>query len=123
MQLGYQNIDCEPLGYPAWKAKNLPAEAKPAGLTGIGGPPEAPGVLYGWGMFWTLLGIFAGGMALNLTPCIYPLIPITITYFGGRSDRRQLIGHGLCHVGGLAVSNSAWGVAAALTGGLMGAML
>ena len=86
-------------------------------------PPEAPGVLHGWGMVWTLLGIFAGGMALNLTPCVYPLIPITISYFGGRSDRRQLIGQGLCYVGGLSVTNSVLGVVAALTGGLMGAML
>lgn len=85
--------------------------------------PEAPGVLYGWAMIWTLLGIFAGGMALNLTPCVYPLIPITISYFGGRSDRRQLIGHGLCYVGGLSITNSVLGVVAALTGGLMGALL
>ena len=85
--------------------------------------PEAPGVLYGWAMIWTLLGIFAGGMALNLTPCVYPLIPITISYFGGRSDRRQLIGHGLCYIGGLSITNSVLGVMAALTGGLMGAML
>ena len=85
--------------------------------------PEAPGVLYGWAMIWTLLGIFAGGMALNLTPCVYPLIPITISYFGGRSDRRQLVGHGICYIGGLAITNSTLGVIAALTGGLMGAML
>ena len=82
--------------------------------------PEAPGVLYGWAMIWTLLGIFAGGMALNFTPCVYPLIPITISYFGGRSDRRQLIGHGLCYINGLAITNSTLGVVAALTGGLMG---
>ena len=98
-------------------------EAKPAGLTGMVNQPEAPGVLYGWAMIWTLLGIFAGGMALNLTPCVYPLIPITISYFGGRSDRRQLIGHGLCYIGGLSITNSVLGVVAALTGGLMGAML
>ncbi len=85
--------------------------------------PEAPGVLYGWAMIWTLLGIFAGGMALNLTPCVYPLIPVTISYFGGRSGKRQLIGHGLCYIGGLSITNSILGVVAALTGGLMGALL
>ena len=74
-------------------------------------------------MIWTLLGVFAGGMALNLTPCVYPLIPITISYFGGRDDRKRLIGHGLCYVGGLSITNSILGVTAALTGGLMGAIL
>ncbi len=106
-----------------WKEKSLPVDAKPAGLTDAGSQPEAPGVLHGWAMIWTLLGIFAGGMALNLTPCVYPLIPITISYFGARSDRRQLIGHGLCYIGGLSLTNSLLGVVAAMTGGLMGAML
>ncbi len=95
----------------------------PAGLAGMDNQPEAPGALYGWAMIWTLLGIFAGGMALNLTPCVYPLIPITISYFGARSDRRQLIGHGLCYIGGLSITNSVLGVVAAMTGGLMGAAL
>ena len=81
--------------------------------------------LQGWGLLWTLLGVFAGGMALNLTPCVYPIIPVTISYFAGQSDRRQsrLFAHGACYVIGLAVTNSLLGVTAALTGGLMGAML
>lgn len=76
-------------------------------------------------MIWTLLGIFLGGMALNLTPCVYPLIPITVSYFGGRSSKGkgETFTHGLCYVGGLALTNSSLGVIAALTGGLMGAML
>ncbi len=92
----------------------------------MGQRPEAPGTLYGWAMIWTLFGIFIGGMALNLTPCVYPMIPITISYFGGRSGkshRSQLIGHGLCYIGGLSITNSVLGVFAALTGGLMGALL
>jgi thiol:disulfide interchange protein DsbD len=79
-------------------------------------------------MMWTLLGIFAGGMALNLTPCVYPLIPITVSYFGGQAakegeGRGNLVAHGLCYMMGLAVTNSVLGVVASLTGGLMGAML
>jgi len=123
VNLGYRNVYRDPLGYPEWQAKGFPVELAPAGLSGTTGEPEAPGPLYGWAMIWTLLGIFAGGMALNLTPCVYPLIPITVSYFGGRSGKGQLIGHGLCYVGGLSITNSALGVAAALTGGLMGAML
>jgi len=62
---------------------------------------------------------------LNLTPCVYPLIPITVSYFGGRSaqGKRGLIGHGICYIGGLALTNSLLGVIAALTGGLIGALL
>ncbi len=121
--LGYKNVYRDPFGYPEWHAKGLPVEMSPAGLSGISHEPEAPGPLYGWAMIWTLLGIFAGGIALNLTPCVYPLIPITVSYFGGRSAKGQLIGHGLCYLGGLSISNSALGVVSALTGGLMGAML
>ena len=97
----------------------------PAGLATMAQEPEKPGLVYGWAMIWTLLGIFAGGMVLNLTPCVYPLIPITVSYFGGRSGggKGKLIGHGLLYIGGLSLTNSLLGVVAALTGGLMGAML
>ncbi len=66
--------------------------------------------------------------ALNLTPCVYPMIPITVSFFGGRSSQEKpgqakLVLHGLCYLAGLALTNSTLGVMAALTGGLMGAML
>ena len=95
------------------------------GLAETAAEVKTPGPLTGWAMVWTLLGIFVGGMALNLTPCIYPLMPITVSFFGSKSGhaRGQLLAHGLLYVAGLAFTNSALGVAAALTGGLMGAML
>jgi thioredoxin:protein disulfide reductase len=111
------------MGYPEWHARGFPVEVAPAGLSGMTQEPETPGLLYGWAMVWTLLGVFAGGVALNLTPCVYPLIPITISYFGGRSGKGQLIGHGIFYIGGLSITNTTLGVVAALTGGLMGAML
>ncbi len=76
-------------------------------------------------MLWTLLGVFAGGLALNLTPCVYPLIPITVSYFGGRigQSRGKLAVHGLLYLVGLSVTNSVLGVVAALTGSLMGTAL
>jgi len=123
VKLGYQDVYREPIGYPQWHAQGLPVETAPAGLSGMVTESEPPGPLYGWKMIWTLLGILFGGMALNLTPCVYPLIPITVSYFGGRSGKGQLVGHGLCYIGGLALTNSLLGVAAAMTGGLMGAML
>ena len=97
----------------------------PLGLCDYAPEAYSPGVLSGWAMVWTLLGIFLGGMALNLTPCVYPLLPITVSYFGGRSGqgRGRLVVHGLLYLAGLAVTNSALGVIAAFTGGLMGALL
>jgi thioredoxin:protein disulfide reductase len=125
VSLGYKNVYRYPEGYPEWQAAGLPVGVSPAGLAGVTEPPKTPGPLYGWAMIWTLLGIFFGGVALNLTPCVYPMIPITVSYFGGRSGqgRGQLMGHGALYIGGLALTNSVLGVIAALTGGLMGTLL
>lgn len=124
-KLGYKNVYRDPLGYPEWQAKGLPVDASPAGLDELGSPSDTSKPLKGWAIIWTLLGIFAGGIALNLTPCVYPLIPITVSYFGGRTNQsqRKLLVHGACYIGGLSVTNSLLGVTAAFTGGLMGAML
>jgi thiol:disulfide interchange protein DsbD len=83
------------------------------------------GIGLGVGLWFTLLGIFIGGLALNLTPCVYPLIPITISYFGGRSEeiRGRKIIHGLLYMVGLACTNSALGLTAALSGGMLGSVL
>jgi len=106
----------------------MPIQSAPAGLEGSVSESPALGPLHGWVMLWTLLGIFAGGVALNLTPCVYPMIPITVSFFGGRAAREKpgqgkLLAHGLCYLLGLALTNSALGVVAALTGGLVGAVL
>jgi thioredoxin:protein disulfide reductase len=129
ISLGYENVYRDPLGYQEWEDKGHPvASSLPEhapDLADVPFMPEAPGPLYGWAMVWTLLGIFLGGMALNLTPCVYPLIPITVSYFAGRQaqGRAGLVAHGLLYIGGLALTNSALGTAAALTGGLMGGLL
>ena len=125
MQLGYENVYRYPEGYPQWLSKGLPVAQKkhtsePAPIRN-----RSASALSGWSLLWTLLGIFAGGLALNLTPCIYPMIPITVSYFGAKDTdgKGRLIGHGITYIGGLALTNSLMGVAAALTGGLMGSML
>jgi thiol:disulfide interchange protein DsbD len=113
------------MGYPQWHAQGLPVDRSPAGLSEGTLAPQQSRPLKGWAMLWTLLGIFAGGIALNLTPCIYPLIPVTVSYFGGQSSRGQkkLVIHGACYIGGLAITNTVLGVIAALTGGLLGSLL
>ena len=86
---------------------------------------KAGGWQTGAGLWLTLLGIFLGGLALNLTPCVYPLIPITVSYFGGQGGRMGGIPlvHGVFYILGLAITNSALGVTAALSGGMLGSAL
>ena len=69
--------------------------------------------------------VFLGGLALNLTPCVYPLIPITIGYFGGQSKGKKggLVLHAVLYVIGMAVTYSVLGSIAAFTGSLFGAAL
>lgn len=76
--------------------------------------------------FWlTLIGLFVGGLALNLTPCIYPLIPITVSYFTGREQRGSsaVVLHASLYMIGLATTNAALGLFAALSGGILGSAL
>ncbi len=124
--MGYQKVYRDPMGYPQWLDHGLPVAKISAPAHSVTSPAEkGPRPMRGWGLLLTLAAVFAGGMALNLTPCVYPIIPVTISYFAGQSDKRQsrLVAHGLFYVLGLALTNSTLGVMAALTGGLMGAVL
>ncbi len=77
------------------------------------------------GLLVGLIFIFLGGLALNLTPCIYPLIPITISFFGaqGSGSKVQSIFMGIFYALGMSITYSALGLIAALTGSLLGTAL
>ena len=77
------------------------------------------------GLFWVLLLAFGAGFATSLTPCVYPMIPITIGIIGARSAGRRSKGFSLSllYVLGIACTYSALGTAAALTGSLFGSVL
>ncbi|MDZ7260852.1 MAG: protein-disulfide reductase DsbD [candidate division KSB1 bacterium] len=77
------------------------------------------------GWLLAFLVIFLGGLALNLTPCVYPLIPITISYFGGQSQGKsgKTFVLALVYVLGMAIMYSILGVIAAFTGTILGASL
>jgi len=74
--------------------------------------------------------LFAGGVLTSLTPCIYPMIPITAAIVGGseasekggatRTNRWRPLGLTLTYVFGLALVYSALGLFAGLTGTLFG---
>lgn len=126
VKLGYKNVYRFAEGLPTWKEMGLPVEAGRASYEMPGGQKDISTVV-GSGLVLTLLGVFLGGIALNLTPCVYPLIPITASYFGGRSEtgERQgyLVLHGSLYILGLSFMNSIIGVSAAMTGKLMGSLL
>ena len=63
-----------------------------------------------YGMWLTLLLVLLGGLAMNLTPCVLPMIPINLIVIG-RSARR-----GAAYGLGIAVAYGAMGVAAAVGG-------
>jgi thioredoxin:protein disulfide reductase len=77
------------------------------------------------GLFLSLLFMFIGGLALNLTPCVYPLIPITVGYFGGQSEGStgKLFLLGILYVLGMALTYSVIGVVTSLSGAVFGSLL
>ena len=100
--------------------------APPADRTAAAGASKDFGdMLERHGLFLVLLSIFAGGLALNLTPCVYPVIPLTVGYFGRQStgSRGRLFGLAGLYVLGMATMYSILGVVAALSGRLFGSLL
>jgi thioredoxin:protein disulfide reductase len=103
----------------------VPLSAAPPGGRASLLSGDVGGTLASRGLPLTLLGIFVLGLALNLTPCVYPLIPITIGYFsqqsGSSAGRRVALSS--LYVLGIAITYSALGVFSALSGKLFGAWL
>src|SRR5438477_10564722 len=55
--------------------------------------------------------LFLAGVLTSLTPCVYPLIPITASVFGARQPehRARSIGRSATYAGGIALPYSALG--------------
>ena len=68
--------------------------------------------------------LFAAGLATSLTPCVYPMIPITAGILGGAGatgiTRRRTAILTAAYVGGLALVYALLGLLAGLTGSLFG---
>ena len=74
--------------------------------------------------FTALLMLFGAGLATSLTPCVYPMIPITAGILGGTASARRSRGRTVLltavYVVGLALVYSGLGLLAGLTGTLFG---
>jgi thiol:disulfide interchange protein DsbD len=86
------------------------------------------------GSIFAFLLIFLMGLGLNLTPCVYPMMGVTVSLFGasaasggagaaGGSAGARALPRAIVYVLGIAIMYSTLGVVAAMTGGMFGAWL
>lgn len=69
-------------------------------------------------------GAYAGGVLTSLTPCLYPMIPVTAAIVGGNqrgASRGRRVALLLTYVAGLAATYGALGLAAGMSGTMFGA--
>src|SRR3989339_986375 len=110
------------------EAEKIPTVSKP------GGKVESTGIqktIESRGIFVSLIIIFLAGVGLSFTPCVYPMIPITVAVIGGQAAGDQTMARSplkafflsLIYVLGISIVYSAMGVAAASTGSLFGTAL
>jgi thiol:disulfide interchange protein DsbD len=102
-----------------------PGAGEAASTSAAGASQDFGQLLERRGFAVVLLLLFAGGLALNLTPCVYPVIPLTVSFFGGQAkgESGRVFGLASLYVLGMATTYSALGVAAGLSGKLFGAAL
>lgn len=78
----------------------------------------------GWG--WMYLASFGFGFQTSLTPCVYPMIPITLGIFGARGKgvtRGRALALATAYVVGMGLTYATLGVVIALIGGQFGSIL
>ena len=104
--------------------------ARPEGAAGAAAPAGTAAqqrlmdALAGGGFAW-FLALFVGGLLLNLTPCVFPMLGITVSIFGARRSESmpKVVRNAIVYVLGICVTYSLLGVVAAVTGGFFGAAL
>lgn len=74
---------------------------------------------------WTIVLILLGGLALNLTPCVLPMIPINLAIIGAGAQagtKRRGFALGGAFALGIALAYGALGIVVLLTGATFGAL-
>ncbi len=114
-----------PPGAPA--AGFTPLASAPRGARSVPVPPgdRLAATFAMSGLPLTLAVLFVLGMALNLTPCVFPMIPITMGFFAMQSDgrRSRRFALSVLYVLGIVIMYSSLGVVASLSGRMFGAWL
>jgi thiol:disulfide interchange protein DsbD len=120
---GVEQLDTELFSNPPFAGAEMPSAS--AGAAASSGTRDIGKMIAERGLAFTFVFIFFIGLGLTLTPCIYPLIPITVSYFGGQSGGRasRTFLLAFLYVLGMSITYSILGTVAAMTGGLFGAAL
>jgi len=86
---------------------------------------SSPEKLLDQGAWMALLSAFLWGLLASLTPCVYPMIPITVSLFsqGSSQSRGKRVFAALVYVLGIALSYAALGMAASYSGKDLGSWL
>lgn len=115
--------------------RNLPVSVKVTGQVDLSSSaPEAEGPSLSDKFknsletnLWLAFGlVFLAGILTSFTPCIFPMLPITISilgYHANKGNRGHNIVRAVAYVLGIALTYSMLGVVAALTGQLFGSAL
>jgi thiol:disulfide interchange protein DsbD len=76
-------------------------------------------------MLWQLLAALASGLLVTLTPCVYPLIPVTVSYFDqqGGGSRAKAVPLALAYGAGIIAMYAILGVVMARLGRDLGSLL
>ena len=104
------------------KTEAVPAPAAAAVAAPVPASAPAPPSSDNQGLLWTLLLVFVAGMGASLTPCVYPMIPITMAIIGAKGGGKAR-GFALASVLvlGMALTYTVLGVVAAKSGAAFGA--
>ena len=84
---------------------------------------KAPGLFDQRGVLSVLIIVFLGGMALNLTPCVLPMIPINLAIIGAGAQagsRRRGFLLGMAYGSAMAIVYGVLGLVVILTAGTFG---
>ena len=77
------------------------------------------------GLFWLLFFVFGAGFLVSLTPCVLPMVPITMGIIGASAggSRSKGLALGATYVVGQALVYTVLGVSAAMAGSVFGAWM
>ncbi len=119
-----QRTEQTPTKSAAAPAQTAPAAAAPEGSDdGFIATHLKDAFLHGNYLFIILLALLTG-MALAVTPCVYPMIPVTVGFFSNQvaGNRMARVGLGLMYMLGLALTYGVVGGVSAALGGSIGAL-